>query len=589
MNPNIGRNWYVYDDFLWSHCAEEGYPIDLHYVGEVVDDDASSWKEDIKLSSKKEPIAAVVAEESSSPTSSDTSTVSAPHILMITMDDVGMNDVGYLSTDIKGMTPTMDYLRSEGVTLRNYYGQSLCTPARATLMSGKFVHRIGFSTITDEIEITTYANYSIPIANKLLPAHMQDAGYKTYGFGKWNLGICNEAYLPTMRGFNRFAGYSSPGINYYNHVPDQSPTYFTGTDYTEEATAQDLFEANDQGGFAGIDIDMYSDEIFMNLALEQISSHESDDASTPFFLWLALQAAHDDDDFKLPTDLQSAASNQAGDTMIIGRKNFAQAMAGTDLILYKMKAKLDEIKNDYYIIVQSDNGGYPCGVYLQGSNLPYRGSKMTFFEGGVRVPAFIYGSSDSFDALRGTNYYKLMHHVDWVATLVSMAGRDPNLDDSYDSIDHWQSIQSSSTPAETLHSTKEDTARPIVYTLDSLDGGLYAAVRVGSMKFIKFLTNSSYYWDYQYTDLMGDADTCNQGRFVTLLFDIDVDPHERTNLLYDPAYGKTVMDMENLVLELYETQYYSPEMAFGSPQTTQAWEAFSNADGFVAPWACVVQ
>ena len=86
MNPNIGRNWYVYDDFLWSHCAEEGYPIDLHYVGEVVDDDASAWQEDIKLSSKKEPIAAVVAEESSSPTSSDTSTVSAPHILMITMD-----------------------------------------------------------------------------------------------------------------------------------------------------------------------------------------------------------------------------------------------------------------------------------------------------------------------------------------------------------------------------------------------------------------------------------------------------------------------------------------------------------------------
>lgn len=46
---------------------------------------------------------------------------------------------------------------------------------------------------------------------KLLPEYLQDQGYRTYGFGKWNIGHCNVKYLPHERGFNYFLGYNCPG------------------------------------------------------------------------------------------------------------------------------------------------------------------------------------------------------------------------------------------------------------------------------------------------------------------------------------------------------------------------------------------
>ena len=46
---------------------------------------------------------------------------------------------------------------------------------------------------------------------------MKDLGYKTIGFGKWNIGHCNEKYLPSARGFDHFIGYLCPGHGYVNH------------------------------------------------------------------------------------------------------------------------------------------------------------------------------------------------------------------------------------------------------------------------------------------------------------------------------------------------------------------------------------
>ena len=61
------------------------------------------------------------------------------HILFILADDQGFNDVGYNSNDLSGMTPTLDALAGEGIKLRQYYGQQLCTPARGALMLEKLI------------------------------------------------------------------------------------------------------------------------------------------------------------------------------------------------------------------------------------------------------------------------------------------------------------------------------------------------------------------------------------------------------------------------------------------------------------------
>ena len=82
---------------------------------------------------------------------------------MITLDDVVYNDLGYLSSDIPFVTPNLDALAADGIILTRYYGQSLCTPARASLLSGKFVHRTGFSTKSGDIEVFPLSNYSVPL------------------------------------------------------------------------------------------------------------------------------------------------------------------------------------------------------------------------------------------------------------------------------------------------------------------------------------------------------------------------------------------------------------------------------------------
>ena len=66
-----------------------------------------------------------------------------PDLVLITLDDVGKNDL-WDSTDLP-YPPEMTRLKNLGVGLVAYYGQSLCSPARATLMTGKWAHKIGFS------------------------------------------------------------------------------------------------------------------------------------------------------------------------------------------------------------------------------------------------------------------------------------------------------------------------------------------------------------------------------------------------------------------------------------------------------------
>ena len=124
-----------------------------------------------------------------------------PDIVMVLLDDVGTNDL-WDSADLPAL-PELAALKSNGVLLGGYYGQSYCSPARATMLTGKFAHRIGFSDQAGgKRELTAYSNFSVPLGHELLPETMKRLGYGTHGIGKWNIGHCNEAYVPWQRGFD---------------------------------------------------------------------------------------------------------------------------------------------------------------------------------------------------------------------------------------------------------------------------------------------------------------------------------------------------------------------------------------------------
>ena len=160
----------------------------------------------------EEGVVALESEEQSATTPSDGS---RPHIVLVTLDDVGWNDLGSQSSDLAQFTPYMTALANDGVRLERYYGQSICTPARAALHSGKFVHRTGFSTQTMEVEVHAFSNYSVSVKNRLLAQRLRDdANYSTTFVGKWNIGHCSEQYMPWNRGFDYFLGYMAAGLNY---------------------------------------------------------------------------------------------------------------------------------------------------------------------------------------------------------------------------------------------------------------------------------------------------------------------------------------------------------------------------------------
>ncbi|KAK7248490.1 sulfuric ester hydrolase [Aureococcus anophagefferens] len=123
-----------------------------------------------------------------------------------------------------------------------------CAPARAALLSGRFAHRVGFSS-NDPLdrEVFPYSNYSIPLGVELLPGHLRARGrgvphlsvnvrttirrrlgYATRGVGKWNVGHCSERYLPAARGFDGFTGYFSPGLSYLDYTPDAERDFVDG-------------------------------------------------------------------------------------------------------------------------------------------------------------------------------------------------------------------------------------------------------------------------------------------------------------------------------------------------------------------------
>ena len=155
---------------------------------------------------------------------------SAPNIIMFVADDLGYNDVGWNNEKVR--TPYLDELAKEGIVLDQHYAQPHGAPSRVALMSGLYP----FNTGNQFSKFTASQPTGLNTSLTLLPEYLRRLGYKTHMVGKWNLGFCDEAYLPTNRGFDSFTGFlvgggdkyshqrkDSSGYDlYYNQVPDKS-------------------------------------------------------------------------------------------------------------------------------------------------------------------------------------------------------------------------------------------------------------------------------------------------------------------------------------------------------------------------------
>ena len=368
---------------------------------------------------------------------------SQPDIVLITLDDVGSNDL-WDSTDLpEAVAPNIRAVAGAGVVLTSYYGQAFCSPARAALLSGKFTHRTGFSRFESEgIELDAYSNWSVPLGAPLMPEVLRREGYATHGIGKWNVGHCNERLMPWSRGFESFAGYFTSGINYMTHAT-KNFTKANGaeTQWFDLTVARDGEGVRNGTRYRGT----HTTPLFTQFALDVLTDRDD----RPAFLWLAFHAMHGNDgcdqvDAGLSAD--EAGALRLNETLLtqlsLTRRRYAMGLRAIDEGVGKVRARLlakhAAGERDFVLVLHSDNGASACSTDCAGSNAPRRGYKFTDFDGGTRVPCVV-ESSLLPPRRRGARYGGLVHHVDWLQTFLSLAGGGSLRDDdaTYDSLDVW--------------------------------------------------------------------------------------------------------------------------------------------------------
>ncbi|XP_012944441.2 arylsulfatase B [Aplysia californica] len=428
-----------------------------------------------------------------------------PHIVFIVADDFGWNDVGFNNPDI--ISPNIDALALNGIILNQSYVQPVCSPSRSAFMTGYYPFRMGLQHMV----IWAQVPVCVPLNKTFLPEVMRSHGYATHAMGKWHLGMCNWKCTPTYRGFDSFFGYYGSREDYYSKI---NMKYFDFRNNT------DVF-LNAKG--------TYSTYQYTEAVQRLIASHN---ATRPLFLYFPFQSVHEP--IMVPkhyTDLYPNVTSE-------GRRIFSGMVTAMDdtigALVQALKDK--EMYEDTVFFFTSDNGGWPA---RHGNNFPLRGSKITIWEGGTRVPAFIH--SQKF-VQKGVRFNGLMHAVDWFPTILQAAGIDYH-DSNWDGLGQWQAIRllSASPRSE------------FVYNLDNSTHPTQgrAAIRVGDFKLIEGFPGpySDWYLPGQQGQGQNDASCATfdraddlgcwqdgpeqMGKNWTLfkgLFNLRNDPYERENL-----------------------------------------------------------
>ena len=199
----------------------------------------------------------------------------APNIVVVLLDDVGFAQLGCYGAGID--TPNIDALATAGLRYTNFHVAALCSPTRASLLTGRNHHSVGvgFLGAFD----TGFPNYrgAISPAAATLPEMLKGAGYSSYAVGKWHLTPPTHMtpagpfdQWPTQRGFDRYYGYLwgeddqySPELWYDQHRVDvpEGPGYHFSTDMVDHAE-------------------------------EFIADHVTSRPDNPFFAYLAFGACH---------------------------------------------------------------------------------------------------------------------------------------------------------------------------------------------------------------------------------------------------------------------------------------------------------
>jgi arylsulfatase A-like enzyme len=361
-----------------------------------------------------------------------------PNVVVIMADDLGFNDVSTFGAGLTAQgvpTPNIDAISQAGVRFdQGYASAAVCSPSRAALLTGRYASRFGFEftptpgamakvapmlelggarlrevithpEVTDRI--ASFNELGVPASEITLAELLKARGYHTVHLGKWHLGGTPEM-RPNNQGFDESL-YMESGL----YLPEDDPNV-----------------VNAKIGFDPIDAFLWPNMRFAVSYNEgrwfeprnYLTDYLTDEAVTaiqqnrhqPFFIYLAHWGVH--------TPMQAAKADYDALSNITDhteRVHAAMVRAIDRSVGKVLQALRDEgLEDNTIVIFTSDNGG-PGYVGLPQLNKPFRGWKLTQFEGGLRVP-FVAQWPGHIPA--GSRYQQPVTSRDILPTVVAAAG-----------------------------------------------------------------------------------------------------------------------------------------------------------------------
>jgi arylsulfatase A len=316
---------------------------------------------------------------------SASSAVPRPNLVVFLADDLGWQDLGCYGGPVK--TPTLDALAAGGTRFTDFYsGCAVCSPSRATLLTGRHHIRTGvYSWISDAGQRSHLLEREITLA-ELLKAQ----GYATAHVGKWHLGLPTERFAkptPDQHGFDHwFATWNNAEPSHRN------PATFI------------------RNGEPVGEIEGYSCQIVVDEAIAWLDAGREKDQ--PFFLNVWFHEPH------APIAAPDEIVSEYGE---LKNKNaiYSATIANTDRAIARLLAKVKEVApaEDTLVVYFSDNGSY-----LRDRVGHLRGAKGTNWDGGIRVPG-IFSWPGKIEA--GTVESTPAGLVDLLPTVCGLFGFEP--------------------------------------------------------------------------------------------------------------------------------------------------------------------
>lgn len=487
-----------------------------------------------------------------------------PNILIIFPDDVGWSNVSAYGNGVMGYTtPNIDRIAKEGIMFTEHYAQPSCTAGRAALITGQYPIRSGMTTVGRPGGPLGLKKESPTLAEVL-----KEQGYATGQFGKNHLGDLNS-HLPTVHGFDEFFGnlyHLNTQEEYQQKDYPQDPEFFkkygtrgvlhTWATNTDDTTVDPRFgkvgkqKIEDTGQLSKERMETV-DEEFMAASIDFIKRAQEDEK--PYFVWFNPSRMHMYTHLK-PEHRYLALPHTTEHDM------YGSGMMEHDMMIGEMLDQLEKMGAlENTIVVYSTDNGPEHSARLHGGTTPFRGEKMTTYEGGVRVPMMVMWKDH---IPKGQVLQGIQSHMDIFTTLAAAAGV-PNVADKMikerkqyidgvNNLDYW------------LGKSNKSERNNFIYYHEST----IRAIRINQWK-LHFETSENYYAPYvkqkfpifynihfdpyeSFDNLTDRSDIVQKKQFLNEPVQEILGEHIKSLTEYPPVQKAATLDFSELVKQLQE-------------------------------------